>query len=382
MRAQFLTAMCVFTGVGCDFPRPPDVPTDAADASTAADASKVADGPTACVVGFLDVCDEAPPTDAFVVTADIAINTDGDSRCRARVIDGAPICLVYVTDFQVAQGTTLTATGNSALAVVSTGGASIGGTVDASSYRNLAQLGAGPAACVFRGRGSDDLSGGGGGAGGSFFGVGGVGGTGDANDNGSGKAEGAPPADVITTLTSLRGGCAGTPGGTGSQAGGTSGAGGGAVYIASRQMIAVSGIIRATGAGGGGGGVQGGGGGGGSGGAIVLEAPVIMLTSTGKISANGGGGGEGGGAAVAQPGGDGNIEAIPALGGASVGGSPDSNGGDGGSGSAGATAAGSGGVDDNAGAGGGGGGAGIVWVRSPIRELRAGAISPPPVTRE
>jgi hypothetical protein len=73
----------------------------------------------------------------------------------------------------------------------------------------------------------NDTNGAGGGAGGSFIGAGGNGGRGEA---GSALGGTAAAADAVAP-TVLRGGCPGQTGATGTQAAGTRGASGGALYL-------------------------------------------------------------------------------------------------------------------------------------------------------
>ena len=164
----------------------------------------------------------------------------------------------------------------------------------------------GGGACAGSGGGRVGLPnnfGAGGGGGGGYGGTGGAGGDGRSPNNsniGPGGAGGGlcPGAELIT----LAGGSGGASGGDGTcsgDCGWPGGGGGGAIQIASRASISISGSLIASGGAGegfaNGNPSAGGGGGGGSGGAILLEAPAISIR--GNLLVDGGAGGAAGGGA-------------------------------------------------------------------------------------
>lgn len=335
--------------------------------------------PTQCVAGFLDLCGQAPPSMSLDVSAPSTINTDTDPRCRTLTqSNGGPICLIYVTSVGIGAGATLSATGSRPLAIASTSTMGIAGIIDVASRR--ADNKTGPAAsgtCAFSASPEADLGGAGGGAGGGFGAVGGNGGRGDSDTSQGGDGDAAPGlAGPTLTPMVLRGGCRGQAGGNesaGGGAGGTGGHSGGALYLYAATSIAISGSIRASGAGGNGGAVQAGGGGGGSGGMVVVESPTI--SGPGTIAANGGGGGEGGArvgmsSVRGQPGDDGAATSDPANGGVG----DDNRFGYGGDGGAGATAA-EAGTTSIVSGGGGGGGVGIIKLIGAA--TLTGTVTPP-----
>ncbi|MCE9577639.1 MAG: hypothetical protein K8W52_31100 [Deltaproteobacteria bacterium] len=133
-------------------------------------------------------------------------------------------------------------------------------------------------------------------------------------------------------------------------------AGGGALQIASRTRIDVTGIVDA---GGGGGTYRAGGG---SGGEVLLEAPVISIVGTNAgVVANGGGGG---GGCNPSDGADGSLTLLPSAGG-TCSATGFTNGGNGGAGNVpptnGVTYS---GTANPSGAGGGGGAAGRIWMNT------------------
>jgi len=101
--------------------------------------------------------------------------------------------------------------------------------------------------------------------------------------------------------------------------GGRAGNGGGALEVTARDVIDVSGTLKAAGSGGGPPPypiilVNGGGGAGGSGGAILLDRDTVHVEASGALCANGGGGGEGGqGGAQSSYGEDGRCSAAVAA---------------------------------------------------------------------
>lgn len=232
--------------------------------------------------------------------------------------DNSLVAVLGVDSLAVQAGATLLVTGDKPLLIASWGTITINGRIDAGSVtteiNNTAgahidgpsRSGAGanaPGRCggMIGSAGANAQSGGGsgGGGGGGFRGDGGNGTVGDTVmvAGGSGGARVAQPPMVI------RGGCNGGPSGSAGASTGlltpataasvsVGGAGGGAIELAAKTSITISGSINAGG-GGGAGAPQGsavGGGGGGSGGYVGLDAPMIAITA-GTISANGGGGG-------------------------------------------------------------------------------------------
>jgi len=381
-----LSAGCSFSAQATSNPgggNPPGI-----DASSPGDASVPGDTGVPCVPGFLDLCSQTVQSGTLTITNGQTIRTDTDSRCRTYTqAGGADVCLIYVTSVTITGSGFLTVTGPRPLALASSSAMTIEGTIDAGSHGGANGGQRGPGANVITGCGfarspSDDLGGGGGGAGGSFTLPGGDGGTGD-NDNSANPPGTAASGlhSTTTTISVLRGGCAGQTGGNeantgGSGRGGVGGHSGGALYLFARQSLAISGKVRATGAGGGGGEVQAGGGGGGSGGLVVIESPSIMIS--GQISANGGGGGQGGGRLnqndiSGNPGTDGDLGTAAAAGGSGAAGG-DQRLGFGGAG--GALTAAANGTTADFGAGGGGGAAGTIKLLG--QQQVSGTISPPP----
>jgi hypothetical protein len=367
---------------GCGFSSPAGAPdaqiTPVIDA--AVDTS-MPSGPDAamCVAGVVDICGMPAPAMPFDVTAPTPLDTGRDPRCKTVMVAGHDVCLIYATEVTITA--TLTVTGNRPLALVSASTMMVTGAIDAGSHGPQV----GPAAddaCAFASNPQNDRGGAGGGAGGGLTLAGGDGGTGNTNKNMTGSTGAGGTHGATVPTPALRGGCRGQKGGDeqpGGFSGGAGGHGGGALYLAARQSVTVSGSIGATGAGGAGGGSQSGGGGGGSGGMVVIESASI--TVSGQISANGGGGGQGGGRLLngdnvtGFAGADGSLGMTQAPGGfgAANGNSQFSTGGVGG---AGTTAAGRG-TDSTVGGGGGGGAAGVVRLIGTINPAGS-IISPPP----
>jgi hypothetical protein len=284
-------------------------------------------------------------------------DTDTDPRCETSTqpLGNPDVCVVAARDITIVGQ--VETTGSRPFVVLATRSILVqtGAVLDASSHRDgLPGPGASSVLC------SSMMVPGpsGGGAGGSFGGTGGNGGNGGGMQS-HGIAAAALP---ISTLTGIRGSCAGDPGGlsTGTP-GAAGGASGGAVYLLAETSIdvTVTSVIVASGAGGEGGAVGGGGGGGGAGGLVALEAPAITIG--GQIVAHGGAGGAGGGLAVAgAPGGDGAAtfadKSTTVLG--------TGGGGDGGRGSFGTMPNGVAGTGGTSGAsgGGGGGGQGMIFT--------------------
>lgn len=319
-------------------------------------------GDLLCFGGAYQVCVPAAPT-APLTLATQTIDTGTDPRCTIVPQPSGPaLCVIAGTMVDVPTGATVTGVGTRPLVLLATQTLTIGGTIDVASRRSPMRIGAGgdAAECT---EGTSPGNGDGG-SGGSFKGKGGNGG----GNGGSMSSAGLTSAPVV-----LRGGCAGTNGGS---PGAVRGHGGGVVYLlAGGQIVLTGATINASGSGAFGttsGQANGGGGGAGSGGMIVLHGASIAATAS-LLFANGGGGGEGGDGD--GDGNDGSDPATPAT--AATGGSGAGSGGDGGTGSALITLDGGvGGSGGGSGGGGGGGGAGFI-LSTPA--LGAGAqTSPPP----
>jgi hypothetical protein len=286
------------------------------------------------------------------------------------------VAILRVASLDVSSTGTLTVVGTRPLAILSVGGVTIDGVVDASG-RGSAM---GPGAPATSGAGGDgvptsgtiDDSGAGGGGNATAGAKGG-----DSNTPMPGGAGGA----VIDQPQVLVGG---GRGGTGSTRAtcmpAAGGGGGGAIYIYSPSTISIHGRIAVNGGGGEGGppcpadnalGPAGGG----AGGRLELQAPVVSSTSAAIVVANGGGGGGGSSSGNAGlPGADGRADATPAAGGLP----PGSLGGMGGNGGAGALAPTSGVQAANG--GGGGGAVGRIHIRYRVAPPTISAS--PPATLE
>jgi hypothetical protein len=291
--------------------------------------------------------------------------------------------VVVAVGLQVDIGAYVFLRGSRAVVVVVYGTATIDGTLDVSAQVEgldaIPGAGGNHAGACGDGTGlpggnaasGSPNTGGGGGGGGGFGLAGGAGGDGHGGGHGVGAAASSPNGN--TTLTPLRGGCGGGPGGEPDGQGvllaGPGGPGGGAIQIAARDAIAMNGSIQAAGFGGYGGawtpgGGRAGAGGGGSGGAIFLEAPSVTVTDSASLCANGGAGGEGSDSSefgsVGQSGSCSETSPATSSGRAS-------DGGDGGDGAYGSHAAtnGSNGAGEGGG-GGGGGGVGRLRVRATV----------------
>jgi hypothetical protein len=188
---------------------------------------------------------------------------------------------------------TLRVVGKRPLAIITTMGITISGTLNASSdgLRGPGSPGAG-VTCGVAAIGESAVSqtqGGGGGGGGALRTGGGGGG---AGTGGLAGGMGAVTREVLF----VRGGCDGARGGAPQGGlGGMQGFGGGAVYLLTNDTLSISGVINASGSGGGAPGPRGGGGGGGSGGFIGLDAKTFDISDTARIFASGGSGASGGG---------------------------------------------------------------------------------------
>jgi hypothetical protein len=181
------------------------------------------------------------------------------------------------------------------------GDAAINGTIDLTAIPGPGRTGApanavggGGDFCPTVGAGGTLVNRSGGGAGGSFGTPGAAGGRG-ADLSTMGGAGALPgPANGAATLSPLRGGCAGSPGGNAAAGFGRAA---GAIQIWAEGTLTVAGRILA--AGGPGVVVNGlfgsGGGGGGSGGGILLEGRTVVFGPNALLAANGGSGAQGNG---------------------------------------------------------------------------------------
>ena len=219
MKALLLFAVVLFAacGGGGGSDDPPDARVDsppAADAAPDAPIDAPIDAPPmACTPGYMNLCNEPPPSIALTLAAGTTtINTDTDARCRVYPQAGGPeICLLYYTRIEIPAGATVVATGGRALAMASTSELLLDGTIDVGAVRARAQRPAGAlVTCPGATAPEEDLGGGGGGAGGSYATAGGAGGMGDS-DNGRGNdgtANGGVPGSAVA-FSLLRGGCPG-----------------------------------------------------------------------------------------------------------------------------------------------------------------------------
>ena len=234
---------------------------------------------------------------------------------------------------------------------------------------------------------TQNSAGGGGGGGGGAGAAGGDGTDGAATGFGAHGARGTAIANA-SSLSPLRGGCAGGRGAKiqgGSGTGTAGGHGGGAIQIAARGTITItiSGEIDAAGRGGGTSTQPGeGGGGGGAGGGVLLEAPAVTIS--GPVCSDGGSGAQGGGASLAGSAGQTSpcivtAGAVTGVNGASAGGTG-GNGGFAGNPAGGVAGPATTGGSQNDGGGGGGGGGGVGWIRIHTMTPSVGAkISPTPL---
>jgi hypothetical protein len=325
---------------------------------------------------YLDMAAAEPDLDlgmkATINTNDGTVVVDGKSvivRSALVAQPSAPTILVFIVHSLTANDVTIRGgtSGGNAFALVSEGDVKVTGIFNASAVSAVPGPGAyNDATC----KGGDGLlpSAVGGGAGGGGFGsAGGAGGSATSDDGTiSGGRPGVPTGTA--TLIPLRGGCD-----SGVFAGGSHGSGGGAMQIASRTRISISGVVAANGSASTGGG---------SGGGLLIEAPVVEVVGT--VVANGGGG-----TTICNAPGtvgtDGRFDAIPASGGV---GCPPASGASG-NGGAGSIAAESGASINEAGMGsgviaiGGNGGGGVGRIRintAPGGFHRAGLFSPNPST--
>jgi hypothetical protein len=309
------------------------------------------------------VCLTAPPSGNINVNNDVSIDTTatgtGNLDCKALVAGSTNVCVVAAGTITIAQGATLSASGDRPLVLIATT-ITIDGVIDVASHRG-GQIG--PGSDMPGCNAGTSPSNAGGGQGGSFGAIGGNGGDQASTNNSGGRAGAA------LSISMLRGGCRGM---TGGDTGGTSGRGGGAVALIGSITLAATARINASGAGAGGAGDGSrGGGGAGSGGMIVLSGPITVASAT-QIFANGGHGG--GGSDDEESGSSGTDPTVTT--GGSGGGAPDGAG-DGGDGFPAATRTGQDGTSSGNGGGGGGGGAGVIKVLS-SSSIGTAQVSPPP----
>jgi hypothetical protein len=386
-----VTIGCSFSGGGG--------PALLVDASADADTEDGGDDQDAANCQDQWAPDHADPCDLPMINGALAIDADAtyDTETNELVVGGVTstpetqiltdldpdVRLVLFESVAIAGGATLAVTGSMPLLLASNSTIQIQGSLAVAAALDAPAAGSEPAACTGTPPtvGTDDDGGAGGGGGGGSGGIGGTGGTGDSND---GEAAGGTGGDALSPPNSPRGGCAGARGGEGTAADfGLGGAGGGAVQLSARTLIAVSGSGAIDAGGGGGGGAQGndcGGGGGGSGGYIRLDAIDIDVLDMASVTANGGGGGGGSTSldtADGDPGENGTRTDLQAAGGDASGGSAS----DGASGGAGTVV--NGASQNNPAVGGGGGGGGSVGhVIIPLANLDFGPmafISPDPI---
>ncbi len=250
--------------------------------------------------------------------------------------DGSTAYLISIASLNVEPGATLLVTGAEPLIVASWDTITVAGTIDVGSSGVRVGAGSSPqpqcrttpwstTAGTTAMLGQDEVpttGGSGGGGGGALDGNGGAGGTGDNPQSAVGGFGGV----AISAPAIVRGGCSGAnsgkagPGDTAGDPNAISvgGAGGGAIELAARTAVAITGMVLAGGGGGGGCplGSASGGGGGGAGGLLAFDSPGIAFTGA-TIAANGGGGGASGGFAETGNGGqDGQPSAVRAAGGA------------------------------------------------------------------
>jgi hypothetical protein len=340
---------------GCSFdPLPGDTSKDGS-IDTPPDSTPGVDGtPTMPCFGPAgwEVCLPAIPTNTETIAGTL-VTTD-DPKCAdplpsSWAAAGQPDACIIIAERIDVTGSEVVVSGSRPLVLVASDMITIAGILDVGSHRDPTNFGPGaPSADCTTGKSPEtEAAGGGGGAGGTFMTKGGDGGNGDDDDE---DAEPGKAGDPITLPTKLRAGCRGQ---TGAQGGGTSGQGGGAVYLLAGVSI-TGGRIDASGAGATEGGPRSGGSGGGSGGMVVLYAPAISIVS---INANGGGGASGANTPNSGDSGDDADVTTPTT--AAAGGS--GAGGGGGDGFAGGSNAQSGSAGiQTVGGGGGGGGAGSI----------------------
>ena len=336
-----------------------------------------------------DGCMLAPnPTALDITTATTMLDPTTPSASRTMVTqsDGTQLVVYHLSEFGLAASSKLYVLDASDIAgfvFAVDGNATLSGDI-------IVEVGANDTTHCATSEGSDGVAstqnsaGGGGGGGGGAAATGGAGTDGAATGFGAHGALGGPITNA-SSLSPLRGGCAGGRGAKiqgGSGTGTAGGHGGGAIQIAARGTITISGEIDAAGRGGGTSTHPGeGGGGGGAGGGVLLEAPTVTIS--GRVCSDGGSGAQGGGAGLAGSAGQTSpcivtTGAVTGVNGASIGGT----GGNGGYAgvnagiTAGAASTGNGGL----GGGGGGGGGGVGWIRiHAMPSTVGGQISPTPL---
>jgi hypothetical protein len=343
-----------------------DVPIDA-PIDMAIDAPPPIDARECFGAGAYAVCfDGAPPTGMVTIAG--TLDTDTDPRCAPMPASwtaaGQPdACMIAANTIMVTGNVAVTGSTNRRPLVLVAQTVTIGATLDVASHRSppVNAIGAPSTHCpAFPTAPVNATNGAGGGAGGSFMRAGGNGGRGEYTSSTGGtaaSADSSPP-------TILRGGCPGQQGGTGTEAAGAPGFGGGAIYITADLIaFASSGIINASGSGALGGGYNSGGSGGGSGGMIVLYSSQRIMADNARLLANGGGGSAGADTGTGAVGADPTATSptSPASGGVG----PGANGGAGFGGTSSAGTGGSAGGSRETGGGGGGGG-GYIQTNHPL----------------
>ncbi len=397
-------AACTFDTSGLGFKASPDGNVVGTDSAPASDGPIQADASPPCPGGALTIdpknfskCEIPAPitwnftpgaweldTNSLTLTGpsgpiSVSANTVRQEVSSNRV--GPDLAIFAINQLDIPSGTSIKVTGNRGLVLVSFGGVSVRGTIDASA--NLQRKGAG----------ANHISGCGIGAGITGIpyaipsvGIAGSGGGGGGHESRGGRggkvkdgvaSQRAPGGQAFGfhSLQPLVGGCHGGDGGA--SGAGVGGGGGGIVNIVADTVIAIDGGIFAGGGGGEGGTDEGGGGGGGSGGAILLET-TVGITVNGILNATGGGGGEGGHfGGTAQSGQNARPDGTLALGGNTVAES--------GSGGHGGTTAANPGDGDQAtsssrprGGGGGGGAAGRIHGTAGWQISNSASVSPTP----
>jgi hypothetical protein len=302
-------------------------------------------------------------------------------------VDGSEAVVLAMASLVIAQGSSLTLSGDRPVIVAVYGDAKIAGLLSAGGATGVDGPGAGRA-CAMGAGSSGGMSPGGnsGSGGGSGGGFGSPGGSGGSNGTSGTRVDGGGE-EGDDTLVPLRGGCPGGKGGVRMEMAlpAAGGGGGGAVQVSARGKLTIGGTVSAPGGGGGGGeDAKDGGAGGGSGGAILLEGSPVAIGPDAFVTANGGGGGggrahDGGGTTQAGVGG-----AIVALEPASGGEGAETGAHGGGGAAVRASAAGggdpsaSGLLFDYGAGGGGGGGVGRIRVNGATSCVPGGSFSPVP----
>ncbi len=296
-------------------------------------------------------CFDTAPSTTLTLQAGAVLNTDvGSPSCDATA-SSSSVCVIAAGTISMATGSVVRSIGSRALVLAAATTITINGVLDLGAHGASPVSGNAIGPCDIGMRPMATT--GGGGAGGSFARTGANGGV----AMGSQGITGAAIANVVT----LRGGCPGQAGATGTGTLFAAGGGaGGAVYLMAGTSITISGGVVAGGGGGTGGpdSQRAGGAGGGSGGLLGLDAPAVNMLSTGSLLANGGGGGAG--STSAAPAGASGEDAVGK--GAAGGGASGLFGGGGGGAGAFGTVAPAPGMPSSGGGGGGGGGIGLIRV--------------------